>query len=592
MQKITFLILAALCSISLQAQDVERLWGTYFGGRIFEASDSAIDSQGNVYVLGIVYGSALGNNYLSQFASADALQPQFWGGMCDAFLVKFDSDGEVLWSTFFGGDFLEYAYGIAIDSTDSVYIAGTTESNDLATTGAFMIGHDQPGEEQIGFIVKFASDGQRLWSTYFPGWITDIVCDHEDNLYFAGQTERQSGVTSAGAYQENFLSFPLPFTSILAKNGYLAKFNKNGARIWSTYYGGANPLGIDVDADNNLYVAGLAYEPVEDGHFFATENPHQSERSDNFISKFDSNGNRVWSTYFASVSHGEYEKATYTFSLAVEGDYFYMTGYSLENHSGLLTTSGAPQTTISGVSDIFLQKFTNDGTRVWGRLFGGNGEDFIGSFSRLSVRGNSIILSGNTNSSAGLATANAFKTNYSGGTQDSFFARFDSDGNRISTSYYGGSEVELVHGCLQATDDEFYLFGSTFSPDGIATAGSHQPLLNTGGIEVPNAENLYLAKFKTIALGVATFDTADWALYPNPGNGVFVLSGNVPADVQQMQMKIYDNLGREMATDEIHASSLKIHQQFDYSGQLSTGIYWVKIASGTKVLKTIRLMVK
>jgi hypothetical protein len=56
-----------------------------YGDENLRFMDGEIDSQGNVYLMGTVYGSYIN---AIQFTTANAIQPIYGGGTSDAFLVK------------------------------------------------------------------------------------------------------------------------------------------------------------------------------------------------------------------------------------------------------------------------------------------------------------------------------------------------------------------------------------------------------------------------------------------------------------------------------------------------------------------------
>jgi uncharacterized protein (TIGR03437 family) len=89
----------------------------------------ATDSQGNIYVAGSTQSTAF-------IATPGALQSQLLGGT-DAFIAKFSSGGTLLWSTYFGGSALDIATCVAVDPAGNVLVAGETESKDLPVLNAF-----------------------------------------------------------------------------------------------------------------------------------------------------------------------------------------------------------------------------------------------------------------------------------------------------------------------------------------------------------------------------------------------------------------------------------------------------------------------
>ena len=104
---------------------------------------------------------------LNGIASPGCFQPVF-GGDNDAFIAKFDSSGQRLWGTYYGGTSWDWGYGCAIGWNGEIFLAGNTEStNNISTPNSFqpaLAGTDN------GFLVKFNVAGQRLW-----GPTTEVV---------------------------------------------------------------------------------------------------------------------------------------------------------------------------------------------------------------------------------------------------------------------------------------------------------------------------------------------------------------------------------------------------------------------------------
>jgi photosystem II stability/assembly factor-like uncharacterized protein len=97
-------------------------YATYWGGRVTEsATGVAVDRAGNVYVTGV--GSS------PDFPERNAVRD--YSGGNDAFLVKLDPGGGVVYSTYWGGSGDEYPVGVATGPDGSAYFAGYTSSRDF-----------------------------------------------------------------------------------------------------------------------------------------------------------------------------------------------------------------------------------------------------------------------------------------------------------------------------------------------------------------------------------------------------------------------------------------------------------------------------
>ena len=86
-----------------------------------EATGVAIDSNNNVYITGITRGSLGGDGSNA--------------GISDAFLAKYNSNGTFEWTTQLGTSAIDYAFSVAIDSNNNVYITGYT-NGDLSGSNA------------------------------------------------------------------------------------------------------------------------------------------------------------------------------------------------------------------------------------------------------------------------------------------------------------------------------------------------------------------------------------------------------------------------------------------------------------------------
>jgi Bacterial Ig-like domain (group 3)/Beta-propeller repeat len=104
------------------------VYSTHFGPTAI-GYGIATDSAGHIFVTGEAYGS---------FPTKNAIQPTAQGQ--DAFVMEFDpiqtGDASLLYSTLLGGSVGETGYGIAVDGSDNIYVAGKTNSSDFPTANA------------------------------------------------------------------------------------------------------------------------------------------------------------------------------------------------------------------------------------------------------------------------------------------------------------------------------------------------------------------------------------------------------------------------------------------------------------------------
>ncbi|MBE0648566.1 MAG: hypothetical protein IH596_12370 [Bacteroidales bacterium] len=430
----------------------DRVWGTYFGGSGNELFGGCATYQnGNVYICGSTSSS-------SNIATSGAYQVVYMGNR-DAYLAKFNKDGEIQWATYYGGTSQDEGLSCSLSFLEDVYMCGLTYSEtNISTPGCF-----QPVKQTLNdaFLSRFGPDGLLIWGTYYGGNLGDYgydcCVDIDGNAYMAGNTYSTTNMVTPGAYQ-----------GILNGNSdaFLVKFNVNCERIWGTYYGGEEndqATCCSIDSIGHLFVGGHTNSLTE----MASPAAHQTVFGgvvDGFLAGFTQDGQREWGTYYG----GEGDDDIYDCTAALWGDLFIAgTTWSLIN----ISTPGSFQTTLSGNTDGFVAKFNPEGTRIWGTYYGGSAGEWLNSCAiDDSVN---LYLAGPTTSS-GLATPGAFQLTLINGSQTCIVAKFDSTGQRKWATYYGGGGAD--HGwCDVDTSWNIYVCGLTASPTMLSTPGSYQP---------------------------------------------------------------------------------------------------------------------
>ena len=264
-------------------------FSTYFGGSEQELiTGVAVDSDDNIVIAGVTGSSDLPvvNAFQSNISGVS-------GGVTDCFIAKFSEDGQsLLFSTYFGGASNDYAYAMAIDSSDRIVITGTTQSTD------FPLLHPVQ-DSNAGFLDVFVSlFDANVQSLLFSTYLGTTSVDHGRDIKFDSQGDIWlTGIAAVGnlatecAYQEENAGG--------ISDAFLAKFSISGTLQYLTFLGGedlewGNALAID--SDDNLIVTG--FTTSDD---FPTSNPYQDQRvdfADMFITKFTPDGqNVVFSTY-------------------------------------------------------------------------------------------------------------------------------------------------------------------------------------------------------------------------------------------------------------------------------------------------------
>jgi uncharacterized protein (TIGR02145 family) len=371
-----------------------------------------------------------------------------------------------IWGTYYGGSNNETAGDLAIDKSGNLYFCGNTSSaTNIATSGS----HQSTIKGNYdSFLVRFDNSGQRFWGTYYGGENNEhfeaCVCDKQGRIYMSGRTSSQTFIATAGSHQ--------PVYGGGLNDNYLAKFNSSGQLLWATYYGGSSVEGDSecaTDDSLHVYLCGSTGSPDN----IATAGAHQTINNGNgeaYLAKFDSNGIRLWGTYYGGILQDN----GYGCCTCNDGT-VYLTGESLSSDN--IATPGSHQPLYSGSGDAFLVKFTSAGQRLWGTYYGGLNTDE--AHGCILDTNNNVYFCGYTLSSENISTPGCHQFIY-GGFGDGFIARFNPDGTRQWGTYYGGILQEIADKRVLSIDDSGFIYfnGATTSPDSIATVGAYQPAIN------------------------------------------------------------------------------------------------------------------
>jgi hypothetical protein len=449
--------------------DPELVYSTYLGGNDVGNSDGgnavAVDRDGNAFVAGVT-GS-------SDFPTKDAFQSTSvisgnLPGVTNAFVSEFDTDGNLVFSTYLGGSGNpsqfsgDEAFGIALDRAGHIYVTGITDSTDFPIKNAFqdtLNFHVDINSSTVGnaFVTKFNREGSELiFSTYFGGSEGEcafgIAVDESENVYIAGTTAS--------------VDLPLkhPFQSKIGGNGtgFVTKFDRDGQSLdFSTYLGGSadnSIAGIAIDAWRHAYVTGFTQSPD-----FPVKNPFQATVAASgsaFVTKFEVDGESlVYSTYLGG-SAGTVITAPGTSAAAIAVDqeeHAYVTG---ETNATDFPTKNAFQPEFKGGQsqnpNAFVTKFSRDGSSlVYSTYLGGSGANvpnFLeigdGGFAiAVDARGQAYVAGSTTSSDFPIKDAFQAQNNSFNGGSNAFVTKFDAAGCAlIYSSYLGGSNGNGARG--------------------------------------------------------------------------------------------------------------------------------------------------
>ncbi len=454
-----------------------RLWGTYYGDERnihYTLGDASIstDSSGNAYMTGTT--TASNSSYTTTGAHQSSIPPYHYGSS-NGIIVKFSTDGNRLWGTYYGGEGLNSINDLKIDSQNNLVITGNTPStSNISTTGTYK---PNISGDSDAFLVKFNDSGIRLWGTYFGGESSDsayaLDLDKDNNIYIVGGTSSKTNIAINSNFQTQLND------GYYTIDGFLAKFNFDGNLIWSTYVGGEDRDALEtiVVKDNYLITGGYtnSFTNISTVGVFQ-ENHSLVTHDEGVVYKFSLNGQRIWATYYG----GEYTDYVYTVETDND-DNIYLGGMTGSKTN--MTTPGCFDSSGQTYGGFFA-KLDSNGQRIWGSYLG----DAI--VYSIIFKNNSIYLGATNNSSwsTNLTTPCAYipnNYNYSQG----YIGKFSKQGNIIWGTFVGGWSTFETTRITFDNNNSIFVAGISMQAAGIADSNSYQSSV------LGSFSNYFLMKF-------------------------------------------------------------------------------------------------
>lgn len=396
------------------------IFSTYLGGSDYDETKTVItDTQGNIYVTGATSSTdfPVTNNALNKtHAQVSGNEDE---DKTDMFLTKLSPTGDLLYSTYLGGNKADFGYCLAIIDTSVICIAGMTRSDDFPLASPLQdnleVGYD------MSMLIIDISNNIMSFSTYFGGngdldIPNDMKIDKSGNIYICGRT-----ISS---------DFPLknPIDSLNNENndGFITKFNNNGELLFSSFIGGSGSDGlggIDFNDKGELFFIGSTSSlglPCSVNAF----NTSFIGETDILIGKLNtSNDSYSYLTYYGDMGM---DMAFYGKIHHVSHDTVVIFG--LTNSSNFPVSDSAYDRLVSGF-DMFISVLDiNNKEQVYSTLLGGSGND-LGY--NLSFFNSAIYICGETEATKFPVSPDAYFSTKKGGS-DAFIARFGLDNSTSS----------------------------------------------------------------------------------------------------------------------------------------------------------------
>ena len=406
---------------------------------------AAADPYGNLFITGFTSGALQGTGQ----------------GDYDAWVAKFNSQGNQVFLNQFGTSGADQAQSISTDNRGNFYLSGSTTGNLFGTL-------QTPGGD--AWVAKYDNNGVQLWARQFTNPDPNsnanasfgVDVDPAGNVYVSGLTIKPN------LNPQIFQNFPAQDDS------FVTKFDVNGNQQWFTEIGSFffdENYDIAVDNNGNSYISGWTQGLVRE-----SDPVRQTLKYDALVAKVDTTGQLQWIQQLGSANFGQ------EFSWGIDTDSqgnVYATGWT----NGLLGTT--PDSRQFGSYDLWLAKLQpSDGTPVFIKQVGSPADDatYLGDLS-IDAQDN-IYVTGFTNGRLGQGTQDP--------SYNAVVAKFDTSGNTQWIQQFGspgqldfasGVTVDNSTGKVYATGFTDGLLGTTQGQTGAIDAWVAQLDRNTGNLQ-------------------------------------------------------------------------------------------------------------
>ncbi len=400
----------------------------------------------------------------------------------------------IKWSTYLGEASTDMVNKVKTDPSNNLYALGQSYSANFPVgTNANVYSSANAGSLD-GFVSKFSSVGELIWSTFVGGTLkdnlVDVAFDVNQDLYCVGNTNSNNLFTILKSGADNDATFHGPNTPSTVpweSDGFIFQLKQNGLlNPWLRYYGGSGYDAITacaMDFNGNFFITGYSRSnditAVSPTGSYTQTNTHAGvgffdNSLDGFIVRFNASSVATWATYVGSATGSNVNDALNDIAImdGLDGGPpdIYVTGYTHGSDYPIVTPSGAttyaPFSPANGI-DMVITRFTNTGHMVWSTCLGGTSDDMgyalAYHFGKLYVTGYTYSSDYRT-----INSGTDYLQSYGGGS-DAVFVKA-SDLNVITHStFVGGTDDEAGYDiALDNARNTAYMSG--------ISRGSHFPV--------------------------------------------------------------------------------------------------------------------
>ncbi|MEL7021368.1 MAG: hypothetical protein AAGK47_07170, partial [Bacteroidota bacterium] len=392
-------------------------WDRTFGGNGYEE----LHAIASVNDGGFIFAGA------TESEPSGDIQEASKGGF-DYWIVRTDSEGQMIWNKRFGGDGRDKVWSV-IQTSDGGFLVGGESDSD--------IGGDRSVPNRGGldyWIIKIDSAGNKQWDRAIGGNDEDIlrtIVKTEDNGYLLGgySLSNRSGEKSADSYGD--------------RDFWVVKIDQIGNIQWDRTFGGADRdqlLSIKPTFDNEFILGGWSQSDIS-----GVKTTPTYGGNDFWVVKMTENGDMVWDVTYG----GDNEDVLQDIEPTSDGS-FVLGGFSRSSISGNKISASL------GEQDFYIIKINRNGNRIWERSLGGAKNDL--AYEVRETRLGNYAIAGQT-----FSGINATKTENEENRVDYWLVTLDPNGTSVWSEVYGGSSNDALAELDIASDGGFVMAGQSGS---------------------------------------------------------------------------------------------------------------------------------
>ncbi|HTL83165.1 MAG TPA: SBBP repeat-containing protein [Bacteroidia bacterium] len=511
-----------------------------------EGWDMAADHSGNYVCTGYFDSRQI------SFGSFILYNRDTSAGSNDIFIVKYDAAGNVLWATSAGSNYYDASYGVAVDPSGNIFVAGYFFSPQMIF-GNDTLYADSADVSTAIFLAKYDANGNFLWAQRAGGHdedeALDIAADDSGNAVITGYT-----------YSDTMVFGTDTLYSYLGKKVFIAKYDANGNELWAKAPGGEAGNGISVNSSGKILVTGYFGSTIS----FDTITLNSMSPENVFLAELNNSGTCIW----AKCGEGSTPFAE-GIDVAVDpSDNVYLSAWFKQYP---VTFDTITVNSTNYYKDALLVKFDTSGHALWAHKIGGTGDD-VGNALAADPAGN-IYFSGGFSSP--FVVAGTDTLHFPAGAQDPLFlVKYDANGNLLCDAQLNGGGDDN-NGLVADSSGNVYVCGDFYSPPhSIPFVAGTDTLISEG------TEDFFIAKYNCdISTSIYQVEKNTMKIFPNPSGGVFHIETH---NAGGSELLVYDVYGKVV----LDAEDFSGNNEIDLRDQPS-GVYFLELFSASEKFSTV-----